>query len=180
MALELAFDDWGCDAAAGVTSAVRAEEDDIFVLAWPGGHFVLAIFVGGLGAIWRVDEAVDQLGDVVVAHGIDKGEGWEKQHGGLVLFLSVFILGTLEIRRGDHDFLPSQHCLPSRKKIEEHTYPMSRSRRILRKRLHQTPLVLLDLFNPVRLPRANQDMGAEFLDMAVQRLRRVNLDSGWI
>lgn len=57
---------------------------------------------------------------------------------------------------------------------------MSRSRRILRKRLHQTPLVLLDLFNPVRLPRANQDMGAEFLDMAVQRLDCVNLDSGWI
>ena len=56
---------------------------------------------------------------------------------------------------------------------------MSRSRRILRKRLHQTPPVLLDLFNPVRLPCANQDMGAEFLDMAVQRLHGVNLDSGW-
>ena len=57
---------------------------------------------------------------------------------------------------------------------------MSRSRRILRKRLHQTPLILLDLLNPVRLPCTNQDMGTEFLDMAVQRFHGVNLDSGWI
>lgn len=106
MALEFAFDDWGCDAAAGVASAVGAEEDDIFVLAWPGGHLVVC--TSGL-AIWRVDEAVDQLGDIVIAYGIDKGEGWEKQHGSLVL--CVFILGTLEIRRGDHDFLQSQSVL---------------------------------------------------------------------
>lgn len=50
----------------------------------------------------------------------------------------------------------------------------------MRERLHQTPLVLLDLSNPVRLSSGDQDMGAKFLDVTVQRLHHVNLELGRI
>lgn len=50
----------------------------------------------------------------------------------------------------------------------------------MRERLHQTPSVLLDLSNPVRLSSGDQDMGAKFLDVTVQRLHLVNLELGRI
>lgn len=37
----------------------------------------------------------------------------------------------------------------------------------LSKRLHQTALVMFDLFNPIVLPRSHQGMRAELLDMPV-------------
>lgn len=50
----------------------------------------------------------------------------------------------------------------------------------MRERLHQTSLVLLDLFNPVHLSCGDKDMGAEFLDVTIQRLYLVNLKLGRI
>lgn len=55
---------------------------------------------------------------------------------------------------------------------------MFRPRRILRKRLHQTPLVILHLLNPIRLPRGNQNMSAVCFDMPIQRFRLINLELG--
>lgn len=57
-------------------------------------------------------------------------------------------------------------------------YSITGPRRVLGKRFHQAPFVILDPLNPIRLSRGDQSMCAEFLDMPIKRLDLVNLDFG--
>lgn len=59
-------------------------------------------------------------------------------------------------------------------------YPITRLNLTIPNRLHHTPLLITDIFNPIRLPRRHEHMCSESVHASVQLLFFVNFEASWV